>query len=90
MRALGCTLSAEQFRITVYQNLRRSTITKLDNCKKSGASADAKFTEADHLMLQFLDKESPAVKGLAVRESNVPKNAQSVQSIAENMVVAVG
>ena len=95
MRARGYTSSLATLRDTEYQNIRRSTMNKADNCTKTGASADGKFNEVDLLLIQFVGKDSPGLKGLHVKESTVrgfveehhPKHEETADNAEVNDVM---
>ncbi|XP_063219058.1 uncharacterized protein LOC134529167 [Bacillus rossius redtenbacheri] len=58
-------------RDVVWQNLKKSTMGKVDNSKKTGASGgiDVKLTDVDNIVLDIVGRDSPVVCSLDVPET---------------------
>jgi hypothetical protein len=71
MESNGVNRSVEYFRDSYWKNNRLTTMKKVDNGRKTGTGGgpNSKETEVDELVLQIIGKDSPAVVGLPVEES---------------------
>ncbi|XP_050292780.1 uncharacterized protein LOC126733499 [Anthonomus grandis grandis] len=68
-----CLVSVEKdwtyVRDTVWQNLKKSAMPKIDNAKKTGTCGKDMLTEIDKMILDIVGKKSPIICGLGVSES---------------------
>ncbi|KAI5729821.1 hypothetical protein M8J76_006959 [Diaphorina citri] len=64
-----------------YQNLRKTTMAKMDNTRKTGAAGgkDVRLNDVDKKVLEILGSDSPAIIGLSVSQSkrNFPVVSQN-------------
>ncbi|KAL1488796.1 hypothetical protein ABEB36_014594 [Hypothenemus hampei] len=56
-------------RDTLWQNIKKMTMLKLDNAKKTGTGGLGKMSEIDKTVLEIIGKDSPVVCGLGVKDS---------------------
>ncbi|KAL1493886.1 hypothetical protein ABEB36_009570 [Hypothenemus hampei] len=68
-----CLLPADKdwtyVRDTIWQNLKKTAMLKIDNAKKTGTGGMGTLTEVDNMVLSIIGKESPVICGLGVAES---------------------
>uniref|UniRef100_A0A914ED40 Uncharacterized protein n=1 Tax=Acrobeloides nanus TaxID=290746 RepID=A0A914ED40_9BILA len=61
----------EYVRDGIYGQFKKRTLEKVDNYKKSGFDG-GRLTDAENLLLEIVDRESPTVVGLNVSETGQP------------------
>ncbi|VEN34301.1 unnamed protein product [Callosobruchus maculatus] len=55
-------------RDTIWQNLKKTAMLKIDNAKKTGTGGMGTLTEVHNMVLEIIGKESPVMCGLGVAE----------------------
>nr|CAI5829971.1 unnamed protein product [Callosobruchus analis]CAI5854070.1 unnamed protein product [Callosobruchus analis] len=82
-----CLLPADKdwtyVRDTIWQNLKKTAMLKIDNAKKTGTGGMGTLTEVDNMVLEIIGKESPVVCGLGVAESFEKPQKQSCETVPE-------
>ncbi|KAL1498395.1 hypothetical protein ABEB36_009202 [Hypothenemus hampei] len=83
-----CLLPADKdwtyVRDTIWQNLKKTAMLKIDNAKKTGTGGMGTLTEVDNMVLSIIGKESPVICGLGVAESFEKPQDQSCEVVTEN------
>ncbi|XP_067014637.2 uncharacterized protein [Anabrus simplex] len=72
--SVGLIPDAKDFtyvRDVLWQNLKKTTVAKLDNAKKTGSAGGkiSKLTDIDNIVIDIIGKESPIVTSLGVNET---------------------
>ncbi|XP_063235645.1 uncharacterized protein LOC134538339 [Bacillus rossius redtenbacheri] len=86
--SLGLVAADKEWTYTrdvLWQNLKKSTMKKVDNRKKTGAAGgpDCKYAEVDILVLDIIGKDSPVIQSLGVTET---WEAVGVEDIIETVM----
>ncbi|CAH1114879.1 unnamed protein product [Psylliodes chrysocephalus] len=71
-------------RDTMWQNLNKTAMLKIDNAKKTGTGGMGMLTEVDNMVLEIIGKESPVICGLGVAESFEKHQKHSCETIPED------